>query len=148
MKVILTKDVAKVGRRGEVKELSPGFVHNMLLPNKLAVPATPENIQHFAKGKELEEKRIIEKKTLFSAQRDKLENEGISFVRKANKEGHLFAGLPASEIAEEVQAIYKLPLKAEDINLEHAIKAVGEHKISISYQGENADLKVVVSGKE
>lgn len=148
MKVILTKDVAKVGRRGEVKELSPGFVRNMLLPKGLAVPATPENIQQFSKGKEMEEKRIIEKKTLFSAQKDKLENEGISFVRKASKEGHLFAGLSASEIAEEVQAIYKLPLKAENIILPHAIKAVGDHKISISYQGENANLRVVVSGKE
>lgn len=142
------KDVAKVGRRGEVKELSPGFVRNMLLPKGLALPATPENIQNFSKEKEMEEKRIAEKKTLFSAQKDKLENEGISFARKANKEGHLFAGLSASEIAEEVEVIYKLPLKAENINLPHPIKSTGEHIVPISYQGESANLRVVVSGKE
>lgn len=147
MKVILTKDVAKVGKRGEVKELSSGFVRNMLLPKGLAVSATVENIQNFSKGKELEEKKIIEKKTLFLSQKDKLESEGVLFVRKANKEGHLFAGLPAVEIAEEVKAIYKLPLRAENINLAHPIKEIGDHKISISYQGEGAKLLVAVSGK-
>lgn len=146
MKVLLTKDVAKVGKRGEVKELSSGFVRNMLLPKGLAVLATPEHLAKLKQEQAGQEKKKEVRKNLFLTQKEKIVEEGVVFTRKANKEGHLFAGILAGEIAEAIHQTYNLPVHKEHIQLTHPIKSAGVHMIPFLYEGETAHLKVVVTG--
>jgi len=147
MKVILLKDVPKVGRKYEIKNVADGYGRNFLIGRGLATLATPES-----------EKRMVEKKNLAEAERvvneDLLEKnlEGVSaarvlFVRKANEEGHLFAGIKKEEIVAELKKQAHIELAEEYIVLDHPIKELGEHKIAVSVRGKSAEFTLEVKGE-
>lgn len=145
MKVILLKDVTKVGKRYEVKELSAGYVRNFLFPQNLAVLATPENLHKIRTEKERSTATLDRTAALFREQCHRMKEEGISFNRKANPEGHLFAGIRAEDIIDAVRASYGLTIKKEEVTLETPLKEIGEHLVPISCQNEKATLRVAIT---
>jgi large subunit ribosomal protein L9 len=145
MKVILLHDVPKVGRRYEVKDLSPGYVRNFLFPKNLAVLATPENLNKIRSEKEKSTATQDRTAALFREQCHHMREEGIHFSRKANNEGHLFAGIRAEDIVDAIRADYGLTIKKEEVVLASPLKEVGEHVVPISCQNEKATLRVAIT---
>lgn len=145
MKVILLQDVPKIGRRYEVKDLSPGYVRNFLFPKNLAVLATPENLNKVRSEKEQSTATQDRMAALFRQQCRHMKEEGIHFSRKANNEGHLFAGIRAEDIVLAVRASYGLTIKKEEITLASPLKEIGEHLVPISCQNEKATLRVAIT---
>src|SRR3989338_6599012 len=92
MKVILTKDVAKLGNAGEIKNVADGYARNFLLRLKFAELATTSKIAEAEKRAESREKDRAKFKEKSDDELKKLAEEKIIFKRKANEKGHLYDG--------------------------------------------------------
>lgn len=134
MKVILLKDVARLGRKGEIKNVPDGHAVNFLIPRKLAKSATDESVkQHSAivlKHTEQEQNRIAQFRTALAH----VENRDIEYIVEANEKGHLFKGIHAEDI---VEVLHKegFNITKQNVILKHSIKEIGVHTISL-VQGE------------
>lgn len=141
MKIILLKDVAKIGKRYETKEVADGFAVNSLIPQKLAIAATPDAVKRISLelAREAGEKKVQEE--LMNKSLKAIEGTAVTYTGKTNDKGHLFAGLHAKEIAELVG------LKAEYIVLSKPLKEVGEHKIQIKIADKSAIFTLSIVSK-
>ncbi len=148
MKIILLKDIAKVGRKFDIKDVADGYAANMLLPRGLAMVATPASIQkvQLEKDKHDTEKKI--QGDLLLKNLETIKTLTIQLAGKANEKGHLFAGITKEMILAEVAKTARLQLDPESVTLEKPIKEVGEHKITVHAAGKKADFTVTVVGTE
>ena len=144
MKVILLSDIPKIGRKLEVKEVSGGYARNFLFPQRLAELATEGamaslDVRH--KKVEAERKQKLEELgSLFSS----LDGKRINISAKANEEGHLFAGIHREEVQKAILDELKIDAPIESIQMERNIKELGEHEITLSAEGKEAKLLIVV----
>ncbi|MFH1402144.1 MAG: 50S ribosomal protein L9 [Patescibacteria group bacterium] len=147
MKIILLQDVAKFGKKFEVKNASDGYALNFLLPQRLARLATKQAI------KELEAERKKEEETK-NAEIAELKNKlgklkkPIEIKAKANKEGKLFASLDKKEIAQAIQEKTGLNINPKILELEKPIKIAGEHKVKIKIGEEETELSLNIKAEE
>lgn len=147
MKIILLKDVAKFGRKYDVKDVNEGHALNFLIPQGYAVSATPSALKKLETDKvKIEmEKRVQEE--LLAKNLKEIENIKLQFVGKANEKGHLFAGIHTAEIVKELSSQFRLNLDPSSIILEHPIKEVGEHTVEIKNGNKNVKLNIVIKGE-
>jgi len=144
MQIILLKDIAKLGKKNDIKDVSSGYALNLLIPRGDAVAATKQS------RKQVEVQKIKaegERKVEDELQAKNIEglNKTVLTVKgKANDKGHLFAGLHQKEIAAELFKQTRLQISPESIQLEHPIKEVGEHTISVAAGGKSAKFKLVI----
>lgn len=131
MKIILLKDIPKVGKRYETKEISDGYALNMLIPKGVAVAATPDAVKRIQleKARHEGEKKINEE--LLAKNLKDLSGQTIELKEKANEKGHLFASIHIPEILSAIEKTTKLIIPKESIVLEKPIKEVGAHEISV-----------------
>ena len=144
MKVILLKDVAKVGKQYESKNVAPGYARNFLLPNKLAEIATEKALARLELVKSLHEEKTKETEALLIKELNKIKDATITLEEKANKKGHLFAGIHAEKLLEHIKSKLGLELYVEHIKLEKPIKELGKYTVEIHIQDKSAQLSVVV----
>lgn len=132
MKIILLKDVRKVGKRYEIKDVADGFALNALIPAGQAVPATAGNFKMVENKKEIS---LTEKKGFVDALDrafGKLEDGKLVIMGKTNEKGHLFAGIHKEQIADAFKMQTGMELLADYIELEKPIKEIGESKVKVS----------------
>ncbi len=130
MKVIFLQNVKKVGQKDQIKEMNDGYVRNFLIPQKLAVEATPSALANLNK-KLVEKASGIEKGTAeFRATVEKLEGFTLVIKKKANDEGHLFSSVTLKDIIATLQS-QNLNLHDKDLDLRSPIKVVGKQEIPI-----------------
>ncbi|HXK35284.1 MAG TPA: 50S ribosomal protein L9 [Candidatus Paceibacterota bacterium] len=143
MKVIFLTDVALVGKRYDIKDVSEGYARNFLLPKRLAEEARPASLARILKlKKDQEEKqKISEKKILESL--EKLKKLVLKTKEKANESGSLFSGLSREKIVSLLQK-EGVELPVEAIKLNEPIKAVGEFEVKIETNGKKAAFKLIV----
>ncbi|MFH1454941.1 MAG: 50S ribosomal protein L9 [bacterium] len=144
MKIILLRDVKKIGRKYDVKDVADGYALNSLIPNGIAVPATP----NYLKGIEAKKKQDVllkeDFKKAFEYAVTKLPDGKLHIAGKVNEKGHLFAGIHEDQIISEFKKETGILLDPEHFNLEKPLKEVGEHTIELKVEGEIYKLKVVV----
>ena len=147
MKVILIKDVKKVGRKYETKEVSAGYATNFLIPRKLAEISTESTIKriHNLKARDEGERKIQE--DLLMKNLKSVDSKTVNITAPANDKGHLFKGIHADEIVTAVKEQTELDLAPEYIVLEKPIKEVGEHEIEVKVQDKSVKFKLVVSAE-
>ena len=137
MKVLLIKDVFKLGRAGDVKRVADGYGRNFLVPQGKAVPATASNIADFeARRAELEAAAAA---TLAAAEaRAELINALglISIAANAGEEGKLFGSIGTRDIAEAITAAGCEVDKSEVRLPEGALRQLGEFEIAIQVHGD------------
>jgi large subunit ribosomal protein L9 len=131
MKIILLKDVPKVGKRYEMKDISDGYALNLLIPRGLAVIATKDTAKRIdlEKARDEGEKKIHQELLLKNL--GELSGVTITMTEKANEKGHLFAGVHKLEIIPAIQKQTRLQIDAEHIVLEKPIKEVGMHEVQV-----------------
>jgi large subunit ribosomal protein L9 len=147
MKVIFLKDVPKMGRRYEVKNVSDGYALNFLIPRKMVVSATPDALKRM----EVEKARMDGEKKLEQELLEKslktLSGSSITIYSKANEKGHLFAGLHSQNIADELEKQTNVKVPSEFIDLQSPIKELGEHTIKVKTAGKSAEFKLLILQK-
>lgn len=130
MKVVFLQDLKdqKV-KKDDIREVADGFARNFLFPKKLAAPATSAALQqlhfHALKHESEKQKGATQRKVL----QEKLRSMTLSFTERAH-EGKLYGGISAERIASEL-AKYGIAVDATHVRLEHPIKMVGEHRVTV-----------------
>ncbi len=144
MKVILLKDVTNIGKKYDIKDISSGHAQNFLIPNGLAIIATPQAIKRAQVeiAKIEGERKVME--DLIAKNIKDLDEATIRISSKANDKGHLFAGIHKDELVSEIKKQTELDLAPEFIELEHPIKQLGEYTVAVKKGNHNAKLKVIV----
>lgn len=128
MKVILLKDVARIGYRFEVKDVPDGHALNFLIPRKLAEPATKENLLRIEERKGKTSARREQTESAYKDTLQALAGATITLTAKANAQGHLFKGVKQSEIALAITTELGA-IDASHIVLAEPIKTTGEHEL-------------------
>ena len=147
MKVILIKDVPKVGQRYDIKDVAEGFALNMLIPRGLAEVATPNAIK---KVEEMRRNDLTQKKMeeeLLVKSLENLKNLTVTLKEKANDKGYLFAGITKEMLAGEILKISRLNINPEFIKLVKPIKEVGEHKVLVEVMGRSVEFTVKIEAE-
>ena len=144
MKVILLKDVAKVGKKDEVKEISQGHALNFLIPKKLARAATPADIK--ALENRLKEEAVHKKvsEELIYETIKSLDGKTVEITEKANEIGHLFSKVHKKELVEAIKNSTGSTIEEDWIVLFDDIKEVGERDITIKEGKFKAKLTISV----
>jgi large subunit ribosomal protein L9 len=130
MKVILLDDVSKVGRRGEVRDVSDGYARNFLIPKKLALSATAGNLKNLEHIKRQQDAKADRVKADAEALRAKIEALVYEERRQASEEGKLFGSVTSQDIADFL-GTRGIPMERKRITLDEPIKALGEHQVSM-----------------
>lgn len=145
MKVIFLKDVPRVGRKYEIKNVAEGYALNMLIPRGLAKQATPQIVSQIEKEKanDLTGKKIQEELLLKNL--EIINSLSIELKEKANEKGHLFAGVTKDRIFDELTKATRLSLNIDSIKLDKPLKEVGAHKIAVEAMGKKAEFVVNIS---
>lgn len=147
MKVILLKDISKIGHKYDIKNVSDGYAANFLFPKGLAKQATPQALQEVEAIREkVEAERKLAEDLLLKNLED-ANNIRIETEQKVNEKGHLFAAIHEEEISGLIKEQSGLDIPASYIDIENPIKEAGEHKIGVKIQGKRAELTLVVLAK-
>jgi large subunit ribosomal protein L9 len=145
MQVILRQDVEKVGLRGEVVDVAPGYARNFLLPRKLAETATPAKVAELRKHQEKRAKH--EAQTFEQAQEiaARLEGTELRFDVQAGETGTLFGSVTATDIAEAAWNELKVRIDRRKLDLPESIKRIGRYQIPVElFADVTATLRIAV----
>jgi large subunit ribosomal protein L9 len=129
MEVILRQDIEKVGLRGEVVDVAPGFARNFLLPRKLAETATPAKVAELRKH---EEKRARHEAQSFEQAQEiaqKLEAAELRFDVPAGETGTLFGSVTATDVADELWRVHRVRVDRRKLELPESIKRIGRYEV-------------------
>ncbi|MBE6973465.1 MAG: 50S ribosomal protein L9 [Ruminococcaceae bacterium] len=129
MKVILQQDVKGQGKKGQLVDVSDGYARNFLLAKKLAVPATPENVNTMKQQEKARKAQEAAEKAEAEALSKKLETITVKVAAKAGEGGRLFGAVTSKEISEALNAQFGLNIAKAKLVLEEPIKACGGYKI-------------------
>ena len=147
MKVILLRDIAKLGKRGEIKEVADGFAINVLIRKGDAIMATQIEL---TKLKQAEDKKQREKdmaENSFLKLIDEIKRAKIEITVKKHDNGHLFAAIPASDIVDAIFTATKISVNPSQIEVKTPIKALGEHHLILRQGERNIQIALHVVGK-
>jgi large subunit ribosomal protein L9 len=149
MKVLLTKDVEKLGDAGEVKEVSGGYGRNYLIPQGMAVLATRGQV------KQAEERLTAQRKRDQAARRDaealaaRISGQTLRFTARVGELDRLYGSITSSDIAEKLAAQTGVTIDRRRIDLDEPIKRIGIYPIKIRVaSGLEPLVNVVVEGEE
>jgi large subunit ribosomal protein L9 len=147
MKVILNLDVVGLGEEGDIKEVTDGYARNFLLPKKLAILHTRENLAALQHRMAAIQKRREEKRQEALGLKERLEAEEIKFSMPAGENGKLFGSVSSAMVATELEKRgYQIEKKRVEIP-DHTIRVVGSFKVKVKlYDKEEATVKLTIEG--
>jgi len=144
MKVILLRDVSKVGKKYDVRDVADGYARNFLLARgfaKLATAGAIAEIEKMQKG--TEGRKEIQIALLEKALGD-LEGRSISISKPANEKGHLFSHIHPQEIVEVLKEKTGISLPEDAIILKEPVKTLGAHTIEIAVQDHHTTITLTI----
>ena len=131
MKVILQQDVKGQGKKGQMIEASDGYARNFLLPRKLAVPATAENINTMKMQEKAKKAQEAAEMAEAQAIAEKLSGLTVKVVAKGGNGGRLFGAVTSKEISDALKAQHNIDIAKTKIVQEEPIKAFGGYKLKV-----------------
>ena len=147
MKVILTKEVAKLGKTGEMKTVADGYAQNYLIPHKLAVPAAGGAYrawQHDIASRE--EKRQRERGEAEIAA-NRIGSTTLTMGVKVGEGGKLYGSITAQDIADALGR-RGITVDKHKVDLDQPLKSLGTYKVAVKvYAGMTPEVTVVVEPK-
>jgi len=150
IKVLLTQDVDKLGRAGEVKDVSGGYGRNYLIPKGLAVVATRGQV------KQAEERLAAQRKRDEAGRRDaealaaRVNGQTLRFTARVGELDRLYGSITNADIGERIGQLLNDPsFDRRKVELEDPIKRIGIYPVNVRFMsGVNALVNVVVEGEE
>jgi large subunit ribosomal protein L9 len=143
---ILLKDVENVGERGDVVDVSPGYLRNFLLPRKLAFPATPASIADAKRRMEAAEKAAADAAERAQENAQLLSKTVLTIPHQAGEDGRLFGSVTADDIVDAIKQARGLKLDRRKVQLDEPIKTTGSHMVTVEvHDGVTATVKTIVT---
>ena len=129
MKVILLQDVKGQGKKGQLIEASDGYARNFLLPRKLAVAATAENLNTMKQQEKAKKAQEAAEKAEAEALSEKLKTSVVKLTAKAGTGGRLFGAVTSKEISDGLKAQFNIDIPKQKLVLDEPIKAFGSYQV-------------------
>ncbi len=133
MKVIFSVDVKGQGKKGEMKEVSDGYGRNYLLPRKLAVEATADNLNVMRIQERAKAKALAEEKAKAMENAKALESIVVKIAAKAGNGGKLFGSVTSKEISEALKAQHNIDIDSKKIVQDSPIKTYGSFEVKCKF---------------
>lgn len=130
MKVILLRDVAKIGRRNDIVDLPDGYAQNQLIPKKWAEPATPANIKKITTQKAVNAAHDEAEQSRFDEVVKSLQSDMLQVEAGPDDNGHLFKAVHENEIVASAKA-KGLALETAWVQIAKPIKSLGVQEITL-----------------
>lgn len=148
MKVILLKEVNKLGHAGDVKEVSDGFARNFLFAQGLAEPATPQNLQTHLRRQAEVKTRNEKERVFYQKLAENLQSSELHFNIKVGEKGQTFGSVSSQDIVEKL-AEQGIKIEKDWIRLEQSIKTTGEQMVKIKLPHHiEGETKIVVESEK
>ena len=144
MQIILQEDVEKLGHRGDVVTVKPGYARNFLLPHKLAVEATAGNLKAIERIRTSLAKKTATELEAAQKQADLLNGVGVKFTRKTGENDQMFGSVTSADVADALAA-QGFKIDKRQVQLGEAIRIIGESAVTIKvFRDVTAQIKVTV----
>jgi large subunit ribosomal protein L9 len=148
MQIILTQDVANLGKAGELVSVRPGYGRNYLVPRGLAVSATVRNKNRLDHEKTLIERKVAKERASATEIAAKLNVMTLQFERIVGDDEKLFGSVTNRDIAEQLKRA-GVEIDHRTIQLDQSVKALGKYEVPVRLAaGVIANLKFWVVGKD
>jgi large subunit ribosomal protein L9 len=149
MKVVLKKDVAKLGKANEIHDVAPGYARNFLYPRGLAVPATEGARRALEDLKEDKAARMARLKNHSEQIAEQLKAEPLNFTVKAGETGRLYGSVTAQKIADAIADVIDEPFDKRNVLLEEPLRELGNHIVELNLEGNlEGQVRVVLEAEE
>ena len=143
---ILLQPVETLGDRGEVVDVSPGYLRNYLVPRKLAQPATPAAIADSQRRREAAERAAEEAAAKAEETAALLRKTVLTISHQAGDDGRLFGSVTSQEIVDAVKQARGLRLDKRRVRLDQPIRTTGTHMVEVEVaDGVTAEVKTIVT---
>ena len=130
MQIILQEDVEKLGHRGDVVTVKPGYARNFLLPRKLAVEATSGNLKAIEKIRTSLAKKTATELDAAQKQAGLINGVSLNFTRKTGENDQMFGSVTSADVAESL-AGQGFKVDKRQIHLAEPIKTIGEFPLTV-----------------
>ncbi len=148
MKVILKQDVDKLGHKGDVVNVAPGYGRNYLLPRKLALEVTASNVKKIEIERAALKKKVEVERKSFQGLIERLNQTELVFARRAGDKDVIFGSVSSGDIRDELVKL-GLDVDKKRIVLDEPIKRLGNFTVPVKvYHDDRAAVKVVVVKEE
>ncbi len=142
---ILTQDVEQLGERGEVVDVSKGYLRNFLIPRKLAEPATKGSIEAARRRKDAADRAVADAESKARESAELLNRTVLTIAHQAGEDGRLFGAVTAQDIADAIKEARGITIDRRDVHLEEPIKTVGTRMVDVEVStGVTASVKTMV----
>ena len=143
---ILLQDVEQLGERGEVVDVSKGYLRNFLLPRKLAEPATKGSIAAAARRREAADRAVADAATKARETAEVLNRTVLTIAHQAGEDGRLFGSVTSQDIADAIKDARNITIDRRHIRLDEPIRTVGTRLVEIEVEaGVTATVKTMVT---
>ncbi|MDQ4131491.1 MAG: 50S ribosomal protein L9 [Actinomycetota bacterium] len=143
---ILLQEVERLGERGDVIDVSPGYLRNYLAPRKLAQPATPAAIAEAARRREAAEQAAREAAERAEENARMLTKTVLTIPQPAGEDGRLFGSVTAQDIVDAIRQARGLSVDRRRVHLDEPIRNTGTHMVTVELrEGATADVKTIVT---
>jgi len=148
VQIILQEDVPNLGKKGDLKDVAPGYARNHLFPRGLAVEATPARVREWEKRREKEELISQQMEEQARTQAEELSRLELVFHMPAGDEGRLFGSVTPADIAEKLSE-KGFNVEKKDVETDEPIKRIGSHSAVVKLHPEiKADVSIKVEKEE
>ena len=131
MKVILQREVEKLGAPGDVVDVADGYARNYLIPRKLAAPASEGAVKHAQQLRRGHDEQVRKALAEFKAIAEKLVASPLRVKAKAGEDGRLFGSITANELAKQLQERSEGAIDRRQIHLAEPIRNLGTHEVTV-----------------
>ena len=143
---ILLEDVETLGERGQIIDVSPGYLRNYLLPRKLAHAATPGALAEAQRRIEVAERAAKEAAERAEENAALLSRTVLTISHPAGEDGRLFGQVTAQEIVDAIKQARDLKVDKRKVQLEEPIRTTGTHMVEVEIHDEvTAKVKTIVT---
>jgi large subunit ribosomal protein L9 len=149
MEVLLTQDIAGLGKAGEIKKVADGYARNYLIPKGLVVPAQPGLVRQAEERRRAMEKKATHEAADARTLAERLSQITLTFQAKAGEQEKLYGSITSGDIVEELTEQLGQQLDRRKVLLDQPLKQLGSHQVTIRLATDvTADLTVVVEREE
>ena len=135
MRVLLLKEVKGLGKAGDIKEVAGGYAANYLFPNKLAQPVSDGAVKTAQEIKAAEVRKAEKKANEAKGLASRLDGQTVVLKSRAGEGDRLYGSITSQDVAEALTKSVGVPVDKRVVDIEHAIKTLGRHDVTLRLGG-------------
>lgn len=148
MKVLLKEDVYNLGFAGEVHDVAPGYGRNFLIPQGMAIKATPGTMKQAEIWRQQAETRRAELRAEYQTLATKIEETTLTFIAKAGETGKLYGSITTAQVAESLNELLGTSIDQRKVG-SGTLRELGEHKVIVRLSADfQPEVTVVIESEE